>query len=68
MPQFLLEPTDGYDLNDPETRIRLRNDSYIGAVQRDNIMVRAGLQVRLLHFKKKILKNYFDFRVLCNFL
>lgn len=24
---------------------RLRNDSYLGAIQRDNIMVRAGLQV-----------------------
>lgn len=32
-----------------ESRTRLRNDSYIGAISRENMLVRAGLQVSNLH-------------------
>ncbi|XP_061721990.1 probable Rho GTPase-activating protein CG5521 [Cydia pomonella] len=43
IPPFLLENT--YEPNEPAAPPRrLRNDSYLGAVGRDNVMVRAGLQ------------------------
>lgn len=44
-PPFILEPMEGFDATDPESRVRLRNDSYIGAVHKDHLLVRAGLQV-----------------------
>lgn len=55
IPPFLMENT--YEQSGGEPPIpprRLRNDSYLGAVGRDNLMVRAGLQVTnfLLEWKK----------------
>lgn len=50
IPPFLLEnPHSGItvqELTVPPRR--LRNDSYLGAIHKDNILVRAGLQVHLL--------------------
>lgn len=55
IPPFLLENTyeqqlAQYNANSgggdpPVPPRRLRNDSYLGAISKDNIMVRAGLQV-----------------------
>lgn len=50
LPSYLLEPPDG-SVNLQEEFAegvrpgRLRNDSYIGAVHKENVLVRAGLQV-----------------------
>lgn len=45
MPPFILEPIEVNDSENSEYRLRLRNDSYLGAVHKDHILVRAGLQV-----------------------
>lgn len=57
MPPFILEPLEGHKEKDYEENqrknsetekgppaSRLRNDSYIGAIQQENLFVRAGLQ------------------------
>uniref|UniRef100_A0A0A9X1L4 Ral GTPase-activating protein subunit alpha-1 n=3 Tax=Lygus hesperus TaxID=30085 RepID=A0A0A9X1L4_LYGHE len=57
LPPFMLEPCDAprssgpssaeyssFEGGDENVRTRLRNDSYIGAINRENMMVRAGLQ------------------------
>ncbi|BES90903.1 Rap/ran-GAP [Nesidiocoris tenuis] len=55
LPPFMLEPSDLHRNSGPpsadssiegseESRTRLRNDSYIGAISRENMLVRAGLQ------------------------
>lgn len=45
LPPFILEPIENLESNEPESRIRLRNDSYLGAVHKDYFLIRAGLQV-----------------------
>lgn len=52
IPPFILEPIEmiGDSDRDSESRVRLRNDSYIGAVHKDHILVRAGLQSTLQLF------------------
>lgn len=53
IPTYLLEPPDG-SIPQEEfadgVRGRLRNDSYIGAIHKENIMVRAGMQNMLQLF------------------
>ncbi|XP_050672001.1 probable Rho GTPase-activating protein CG5521 [Leptidea sinapis] len=45
IPPFLLESTHEAGAGEPQVPPRrLRNDSYLGALGRDNVMVRAGLQ------------------------
>ena len=49
MPTFMLEPMEGGSSprDDDQGGRRLRNDSYLGAINKD-IHIRAGLQVRFL--------------------
>lgn len=55
VPSYVLEPPDDLsrisDENVPEgyRSGRLRNDSYLGAIQKENLLVRAGMQVKLFH-------------------
>lgn len=52
VPQYALELPDeiprGEEL-DNNRPIRLRNDSYLGAIQKENFLVRAGMQVRYIY-------------------
>lgn len=49
LPTYLLEPLEGCALQEELAEGvrpgRLRNDSYIGAVHKENVLVRAGFQV-----------------------
>lgn len=50
LPVYLLEPPEGMPTQEELAEgarppYRFRNDSYIGAVTKENILVRAGLQV-----------------------
>lgn len=54
MPAYALEPPDEIpSKNSHETEMssrasRLRNDSYLGAIHKENLLVRAGIQVVVL--------------------
>lgn len=50
IPPYMLEPSDDAprkedDLSDGFRPGRLRNDSYLGAIHKENLLVRAGSQV-----------------------
>lgn len=47
IPPFILEPIESAESSETESRIRLRNDSYLGAVHKNHMLIRAGLQVKL---------------------
>lgn len=53
MPPYALEPPDeipsknSHD-TDGSKAGRLRNDSYLGAIHKENLLVRAGIQVKIL--------------------
>lgn len=49
IPPYALEvPDDAARAEEPESRPpRLRNDSYLGAIHKENLLVRAGMQVSI---------------------
>lgn len=53
LPSYALELPDdlprGEEAIDSKP-IRLRNDSYLGAIHKENLLVRAGMQVSILTF------------------
>lgn len=53
IPPFILEPIEGAD-GETESRLRLRNDSYLGAVHKDYFLVRAGLQVKINYMTESL--------------
>lgn len=61
-PSYSLELPDDIPRGEesPDSKpVRLRNDSYLGAIHKENLLVRAGMQVSVCLMFKKEIPNFF---------